>query len=443
MGRNTCYNPFFLTLPKQKDMEDTNINDTFETLFGIPSLQSLNVKKAETDQLQSVLQAIGDSDKKTKCFFVDNFSILQQHIDKYRQDLEEILEMYFPNRWEIKEQPTSIDELDRIEKWINKHEFKNRNNSEKFMEELIRLDGYYSTHNFGKKIIIIQFPPFVITNSNGHKHTIKGLWMKFKYNYIYRLMSMGGIRSLKTYSEYETSYNHSHMSSSSTCEKENWLSCCLGGTDYSTLNVALRNNFDTNDTTLFFQQLSDYLAWESLEGGPYVLIESIGNRNYNSRINYLNNSQINTAYQDFLIKFPSDYNVELVDNGVFYTFKVIKDEEFKKKVAEICPENFLQLYDTITKRQYVDNTNNININTIERIKQLNNNYKNNSNYKLFNFKGEDIYFQIEEPNNSSSEVINPHIVKMAPQSLIDAIAIRLEQGINAFFIEKFTKEIKI
>ena len=420
-------------------MEETSSQSVaaiVDSIFGTPAYTATStLEGAKKDMLDSVLNAIGESQKTDEKFLKDNYSHLQDHIETIRSEFEEILEDYFPGRWDIQniEVPDN-NTLEKFRKFVNGLEVNNPSNRQEFIDKLTKSRLYDSYHNYDKKLILIHFPEITIKNREGKNHLIKGLWMKFHYNFIFRMLRMGGIRSLKTFGEYMSNYNHSHMNCTQACSANHWLGCCLGNTDYSTLTIHLYSTFDKIQSTLFFQQLEDYLSWESIDGGPYMRMEDIGNRNYNTRSVYMNSNDLTEAYKQFIIKYPSGYNIELSDNGIYYHFKVLKDEEFKAKVCDVCPEQFRMLYDTIHKRQYVDNSRSGN--SLE-IRSLNDGYRRQ---KLFDFKGQPVYFQIEDPNTEADRSLDPSIIKMAPEGLINHIAANLEQNINAYYANKFVKE---
>lgn len=402
-----------------------------DSIFGTPNTPT---PKNES-MLDSVLNAISTGDQKEKSFQKDNYAWLQEHIDSIKVEFEETLQSYFPDRWDWQPTPMNSNQIDNVKKLVNNIRFDDVSNRKEFMEKLIRANGYNACHQYGKSLLLIHFPEITIRNRQNNTHKIMDLYMKFEYNFVYRMLTMNGIRATKTYGEYAAGYNHSHMNVSQACDSGTNLRCCLGSTDYATLTTQMHHNYDPNQNVLFYQQLGDYLAWESLDGGPYMRINDIGSKSYSTLSrNYLNGNTLLRAYNDFLIKFPKGYNIQLEDNGAYYNFKVIKDEQFKDMVTKVCPEEHKQLYDTLQKKQYIDNSNN---QSSRGIQQMNEGFKRTN--KLFTFKGQPIYFQIHDPN-AGAKVENPNVVKVAPQQMIDWIAQQLEQKINVYYIQEFAKD---
>lgn len=421
--------------------ERSNEEILYNTIFGVPQTvaESSGVKKIETAQLDAVLNALGEAKDKEEKFMKDNFSYFVEYAEENRKELEEILDFYFKDRWDLQiDHRDSSISLDNIKAFVNaikipEDKLKNR---KQFFEFLVRDRNYYNIHNIKKSTLLIHFPEIDITNRSKHKHKIVDLWMKFHFNSFYRMLNMGGTRSTKTFAEYNAGYNHSHMPSQRECTSGTVLNCCLGDTHYKTLQTQLFANFDKTDMTLFMQQLGDYLAWESLEGGPHFRMELIGNRNYNTSSNrnyYLSGSVMNKAYEDFLKKYPDGYTIQLEDNGVYFKFRVIKDEDFKEKVTAVCPDNVKMLYDVVQKKQYVEDT-------VEgssaSIQKLNDEFKKQV---MFVFKGKPVHFQILDPNAGVKRDTS-NIIKVAPDQLINHIATSLEQGINKYYVKKFQEE---
>lgn len=420
--------------------ERSNEQILFESIFGVPEsvAKENGVEKFTSAQLDSVLDALGDAKQKEEKFMKDNFSYLVEYIEENKKELEEILDFYFKDRWELQVDPGgSSQNIEHLKSVVNSMEIPEDKlkNRKQFFEFLVRHRNYNSIHNTKKSTLLVYFPELNITNTARRKHKIVDLWMKFHFNFMYRMTSMGGTRSSKSYQEYQAGYNHSHMHTSRDCSRDTLLSCCLGETHYRTLQTQLFAGFDKTDMTLFMQQLEDYLSWESLQGGPHIRMESIGNRNYNTyNRSYLSVNVLNQTYQDFLRKYPNGYNIQLEDNGFYFKFKVVKDEEFKEKVTQVCPEQYKMLYDIVQKKQYVEDNDSVSSREIEG---LNVNYRRNP---LFTFKGNPVYFQIIDPNIGKEKKDNANIVKVAPDQLINHVATSLEQGINKYYVKKFQQE---
>lgn len=395
-------------------------------------------RKAETkktDTLLAVLDAIGDTNTQPVPIFRDKFTVLMEYVLETRTEIERVLESYFPGRWEIQQiSHLNTSSTDAIKTHLDRVSVTDIEDKNVLVTRFIAQNGYNNLHSIGKYRAYIHFPEITITNSRRQTHLIRDLWMKFDFNFLGRSLGHSGMRTTKTYAEYASSYNHSHMQNSASCDSGTSLGCCLGNTDYSTLSAQLTHKFDSNMLSLFMQQLPDYLAWESLEGGPYARIENISAKNYNGSRTYLGGTQLENAYKTFLRTYPSGYNIQLIDNGAHYQFKVIKDEEFKARITNICPEEFKQSYDIIAKKQFIDTSNSI---SSQEIARLNSDFERRP---MFTYKGNPVYFKIYNPN-AVLKTDNPNIVRIAPDQMIDYIAQQIELNVNKYYIEEYSKEL--
>lgn len=133
-------------------------------------------------------------------------------------------------------------------------------------------------------LIKIYFPEIEMTNTPEAKHTIKDLYVYIQINinksYLERVLGSGnflgdikllGERGSFSIREYETYYRHSHLPGGTAGSS----SFCLGNSDFGLLVQELRMNLTEELWMLMFYSLNNYLAWESLEGGPHVKMNTI------------------------------------------------------------------------------------------------------------------------------------------------------------------------
>lgn len=184
--------------------------------------------------------------------------------------------------------------------------------------------------------INIKFPEITVTN--GHiKRTIKDLWVRLNFVTVrsgkqlrLRFAGMSGTRSAMSVNEFQSSYMFSHLRTSNNMIS--WHGFCLGHTDFA-MNVAqLQDTFDIDKFELFLHQLNSYLQWESLDGGPYVRLDSIQQRNAPAQAT---TEDINKAYAALMnsdINIPCGYNI---GNSEYY---VDKTEQFEIDLGT-CTDN--------------------------------------------------------------------------------------------------------
>lgn len=133
--------------------------------------------------------------------------------------------------------------------------------------------------------LTIDYPkPFEITNSDGDLHTIEGLRVlvpferdgredriKVKGNYIY------GYRSHISVPELQCSHRHSHLPSQNYDSPDYVNDFCLGdgGGPIKMAMMECNMDFDTLKFEVLLLQIERFIAWESIEGGPYCHIRDI------------------------------------------------------------------------------------------------------------------------------------------------------------------------
>jgi len=89
---------------------------------------------------------------------------------------------------------------------------------------------YLTTARFA---LTIHFPEFVITNSRGHIHTIRDLYVRMYFNSsMSHLQGWFGTRSTYSYPEFKSKYGHSHLptiTSNDGTRISSFGRFCLGG----------------------------------------------------------------------------------------------------------------------------------------------------------------------------------------------------------------------
>ena len=135
------------------------------------------------------------------------------------------------------------------------------------------------TTNTGTSVYI-WFPKETISNSKGQKHTIYDLYIKINFVNS-RFVDMHTIRTSFTLAELHSGYSHSHSPAepyvhkyATICTYTEARSCCLGT---GPLGQLMGDYIDSNILMSLCIYIEKWVRWESLEGGPYILMEQIGN----------------------------------------------------------------------------------------------------------------------------------------------------------------------
>lgn len=128
--------------------------------------------------------------------------------------------------------------------------------------------------------VYIWFPKETISNSKGQKHTIYDLYIKIDFVNS-RFVDMRTIRTSFTLAELHSGYSHSHSPAEPYVHKEATIctytrgrSCCLGT---GPLGQLMGDYIDSNILMSLCIYIEKWVRWESLEGGPYIRMEKIGN----------------------------------------------------------------------------------------------------------------------------------------------------------------------
>jgi hypothetical protein len=139
---------------------------------------------------------------------------------------------------------------------------------------------------------------FIIENSNGDTHLIKGLMSRILFNYIFSTDSiqmnwMKGMRSYLTDHEIASGYAHSHLSGI----PKSFLNYCLGDTVMANEVNRRHSKASTLDLSYVITLAETFVRWESLEGGPHRRIRDYVLGKWGSFKTRLNNANVTTSYE--------------------------------------------------------------------------------------------------------------------------------------------------
>jgi hypothetical protein len=130
--------------------------------------------------------------------------------------------------------------------------------------------------------IYIRFPEITITNSQKGSFHIKELWVNFSVDKEFKVSHPRGMRSFLTLDEAKAGYFHSHLHCripTSPTYPPKFDEFCLGSGEINqVLRVLWADGFDKINFMLFCLHLKNMVAWESIEGNPYIQFSSISAR---------------------------------------------------------------------------------------------------------------------------------------------------------------------
>lgn len=134
--------------------------------------------------------------------------------------------------------------------------------------------------NLNNAIIIVHFPELTITNERGRTHLIRDMYARVVLSPNGKLHSGPQFhRATFTHAECKNNYLHSHVRTIRFDHLTEWQGGCLGSGPIRDTISRLSIDFSWEDWTLFAVQLDQYVHVESLEGGPYHRMESVGPNN--------------------------------------------------------------------------------------------------------------------------------------------------------------------
>ena len=195
--------------------------------------------------------------------------------------------------------------------------------SEEVLQELINDfgNGFGNSRRFD---IIIWWPNVRVTNENDKSVLIQDLYAKVQIKkdgtIPYEVRGFQLIRSTFTAEQWTCGYVHSHVPMLHGLPR--WEDPCLGTGPIRNTILSLHNSWDEMMWMLFCQELALYVTVESLIGGPYLRLESIGSRSvdYTFRLNSPNlyTNRLYETYKDFIEYYLRNGHVSfLFQDGKF------------------------------------------------------------------------------------------------------------------------------
>lgn len=172
---------------------------------------------------------------------------------------------------------------------------------------LRRVRGFYERHYFSP-FILVHWPYVTVTNENNRSVQIQDLYAKVKVclngtiPYEYRGFTL--CRTTFPKEQYLSHYLHSHTPS--FYGVPSFENPCLGTGPINNTIMDLKNTYEEALWMLFCQELALYVTVESLSGGPYIRMESIGS--IKPLRGYADYSHNNSSYSDICFSIRRNYN---------------------------------------------------------------------------------------------------------------------------------------
>lgn len=172
-------------------------------------------------------------------------------------------------------------------------------------EQLVELENIAKDKRF---IIYVWWPRVTVTNEYDKSVNIQDLYAKIEIQgdgtIPYECNGFRLNRATYTREQFISGYMHSHIN---VIPKNNFAEFqipCLGSGPILSTIVTLKNDYDEATWMLFCQELSMYVTVESISGGPYHRMETIGNLSLHTMYTGYNFCYAGKA--DFLSQFTND-----------------------------------------------------------------------------------------------------------------------------------------
>lgn len=153
-----------------------------------------------------------------------------------------------------------------------------------------------------KVIIYVWWPTVTVTNENDKSINIQDLYAKIEITLEGRIPyeNTGFLLNRATYTrkQFLSDYLHSHIQDIPKQNFTRFGSPCLGSGPIRDTIATLKNEYNDTFWLLFCQELSMYVTVESLAGGPWKRLESVGGINKLTEYNGYKLEDANTATFD-------------------------------------------------------------------------------------------------------------------------------------------------
>lgn len=291
--------------------------------------------------------------------------------------------------------------------------------------------------------IIVWFPEVTITNENNRSIKIFDLYAKVQVESSGRLAyNFQLIRTTYTVEQLYAGYLHSHTQSPRVRSISEWKHPCLGYGPIRDTSVSLMSNPSEDLWKLFCLELSLYVKTESLSGGPYIKLESVGAKTkeeYNTNFVYDPNNKLTIVQKDVVDKF-----VPYIIQQKPFTFNIaegcyrIADTNFN--IAVILSNLFIKWYNELPNKEKLSYENLLENNILLEVRQSENkfyldkrdsvliDYGYTNRPKILTFKGEDKLFNIIKEKKDTT-----NIVRLLSKKIIEEVVFKLLFIINRYY----------
>lgn len=246
---------------------------------------------------------------------------------------------------------------------------------------------------------VIHFPEITIKNSGEKTHVIKDLFVALEYYDGEETYAINGKRTTVSRNEIYKKYAHSHLPRHHTLsDYTSYDGFCLGDSELLT-QLTLFETFNTvEDYLYFFTLLNAYLEWESLEGTPYISINTLNRYSVLGKDYYNEDSFSNIPKKIIhqILSLNGDLTIEVTQNEIF-----VKPDSKLIKTIVAAYENDQEMFNEYTDSciAICDQHGNMYSNGVAVITEE---QERNFLETQFEFRNKQINYKIYEDSNSKT-----------------------------------------
>lgn len=265
--------------------------------------------------------------------------------------------------------------------------------------------------------IITHYPEVKLKNSKNQYHLIKDLFTKIKFTFTDVVhIDFQGMRTSYSETEYQYHYRHSHLHhGEGMVSKMMFTRFCLGSSEVSFAIEFLKNNIINKESIedslyLLMNLITAFVKWESLEGGPYIKIETLK----------ANDSLPGSVYEMLMfahriVHLPSlKYYFDLQTNRYYIADIEELNEELKLSLELIKERRNENFYGIIQNGRFTP-LSEMKVSTPDK----------KINDRVFNFK--DREFPLIIKGNDEGDTIDEDLIIINPQ-ILEYVKKRIEQN---------------
>lgn len=177
--------------------------------------------------------------------------------------------------------------------------------------------------------IIVYFPEVEISNERDEHHTIRELYVRTQIRSDGRaagIFSM--LRTRYTSQELSVGYKHSHTTKVALEDGLDFTACCLGNSPIRSTLTELSRECDLDRWNVYCLQLDQYVGIESLNGGPYIHMNSVGTT--------INKNSCTLYSWDYIFRRKEAF--DRIPLWLVYKFLMTVDLEFANRDGVFIPK---------------------------------------------------------------------------------------------------------